>query len=36
MHEIIGKITKFTLLGPANNFDNINKVEDKIIKILKN
>ena len=26
MQEIIDDKTKFTLLGPANNFDNINKV----------
>ena len=36
MQEIIGDKTKFTLLGPANKFDNINKVEDEIVKILKN
>ena len=36
MQEIIDDKTKFTLLGPANNFDNINKVQDEIVKILKN
>ena len=36
MHEIVGETTKFTQLGPANKFDNINKVEDEIVKILKN
>ena len=36
IYEIIGDTTKFTLLWPANKFDNINKVEDEIVKVLKN
>ena len=35
MQQIIGDKTKFTLLRPANKFDNINKVYNEIVKILK-
>ena len=35
MHEIIGVTNKFTLLRPANIFDNIKKVENETVKILK-
>ena len=26
----------FTIPGPANKFDNINKVDDEVVKVLKN
>ena len=36
LYEIIDDTTKFTLFGPANKFDNISKIEDKIVKVFKN
>ena len=35
MYEINYDTIKFTLVGSANKLDNINKVEDEIIKVLK-
>ena len=35
MYETIGDTTKFTLFGPSIKFNNINKVEDEIVKNIK-
>ena len=36
MYEINYDTIKFTLVGSANKLDNINKVDDEIIKVYKN
>ena len=35
MNDIISDSSKFKLLGPAKEFDNIDKVETKIVKFMK-